>query len=490
MQGALLDGRYRLVERIGSGGMGQVWAAFDERMRRDVAIKLLSDSIDATDPVIVARFEREARAAGGLSSPHVVTVHDYGEGDLNGRQTLFLVMERLRGQSLSSVLAKGRPDVETALAWGRQICQALEAAHRTGLVHRDIKPANVMVTDEGRVKVLDFGIARFVGETASLTTLTATDSAVGTPAYMSPEQFEGSRDIGAASDLYSFGCLLYALLCGGPPFTGASPYALLRQHLDKQPEPPSRRQSGIPLHLDRLVLDLLHKDPKRRPANAREVARRLDERVLAVHGSEPPVAVATPTVVTSPATAPAATESLAPPPVTGQRSVLRPVVLCTGTTIAGVAASLAALTPLGPNMVVLLSLLTTGVAALATGGLLVGEEHEALTGLTVMALIAGTLGTFSLFGPSAWWVGTLTGLGVLVCGFVLSAVASGVFMDGRDAEVMQFAAPAAGVTNGVMCFALLLTRTDTGLLFASLTGLGVFAGTLAVLGILMAISRR
>ncbi|MEV4435525.1 serine/threonine-protein kinase [Streptomyces sp. NPDC049585] len=488
MQGALLDGRYRLVERIGSGGMGQVWAAFDERMRRDVAIKLLSDSIDATDPVIVARFEREARAAGGLSSPHVVTVHDYGEGDLNGRQTLFLVMERLRGQSLSSVLAKGRPDVETALAWGRQICQALEAAHRTGLVHRDIKPANVMVTDEGRVKVLDFGIARFVGETASLTTLTATDAAVGTPAYMSPEQFEGSREIGAASDLYSFGCLLYALLCGGPPFTGASPYALLRQHLDKQPEPPSRRRSGIPRHLDRLVLDLLHKDPRRRPADAREVARRLDERVLAVHGSEPPVAVGTPSAVATPVRPPVV--GATPPPVAAQESVLRPVALCAGITIGGVATSLAALTPLAPTVVVLLALLTTGVAALVTGGLTVGEEHETLTGLTVMALIAGTLGTFCAIGPSPWWAGLLTGLGVLVCGFVLSAVASGIFQAEGGSKTMEATAPAAGVTNGVMCFALMLTRTDGGLLIASLSGVGVFATTLAGLGILTSISRR
>ncbi|GAA2707490.1 hypothetical protein GCM10010315_02070 [Streptomyces luteosporeus] len=486
----MLDGRYRLVERIGSGGMGQVWAAFDERMRRDVAVKLLSDSIDATDPVVVARFEREARAAGGLSSPHVVTVHDYGEGDLGGRQTLFLVMERLRGQSLSSVLAKGRPDVETALAWGRQICRALEAAHRTGLVHRDIKPANVMVTDEGRIKVLDFGIARFVGETASLTTLTATNSAVGTPAYMSPEQFEGSREIGAASDLYSFGCLLYALLCGEPPFTGASPYALLRQHLDKQPEPPSRRRPGIPRHLDRLVLDLLHKDPKRRPADAREVARRLDERVLAVHGSEPPVAVATPTAVASPVAAPAATEPLAPPQVTGQGSVLRPVVLCTGTTVAGVATSLAALTSLSAGMVVLLSLLTTGVAALVTGGLAAGDEHETLAGLTALGLIGATLGTFSVFGPSPWWAGLLTGLGVLVAGFVLAAVASGIFSAEQRPKVMEATAPAAAVTNGVMYFALHLTRTDDGMLIASLTGFGVYVGTLTLLGILTSISRR
>ncbi|MCD9142928.1 serine/threonine-protein kinase [Streptomyces albireticuli] len=274
VRGVLLDGRYRLGERIGSGGMGQVWSAVDERMDRPVAVKLLSTAVDAGDPVLVARFEREARAAGRISSPYVVTVHDYGEAELDGRPTLYLVMERLQGRTLGAVLAGGRPRPAQAVTWGMQICEAMAAAHRAGLVHRDIKPANVMVTPEGTVKVLDFGIARFVEETAALTTLTETGHAVGTPAYMSPEQARGSRAIGAASDLYSFGCLLYALLCGEPPFSGV-PLVLMRQHLETVPDPPSRRRPGLSRHLDRLVLDLLRKDPGQRPGSAGEVTRRL-----------------------------------------------------------------------------------------------------------------------------------------------------------------------------------------------------------------------
>ncbi|MEU4208446.1 serine/threonine-protein kinase [Streptomyces sp. NPDC026206] len=489
-QGVLLDGRYRLEERIGSGGMGQVWAAFDERMRRAVAVKLLSDTIDAHDTVTVARFQREARAAGGLSSPYIVTVHDYGEGDLDGRPTLYLVMERLRGRTLDRILAEGPPTAETAMAWSVQICQALDAAHRAGLVHRDIKPANVMVTDEGVVKVLDFGIARFVGETASYTTLTATHATVGTPAYMSPEQFQGAKDIGAASDLYSFGCLLYTLLCGRPPFTGASPYALLRQHLDTAPEPPSRRRPGLSRHLDRLVLDLLQKDPRRRPADAREVARRLTgaESGPAPTGAGQGSGRAPHNVRTVTASEAGGTARATAAPPAGL-PVVRPVVLATLTTAAGAALLLTWLTALGPGTVTLLALLAPVVGALAAAGLGAGEEHEAVTGCTALLLAAAVVGTVTVISPLPWWGGLLAGLGVALVSFFLGAAACGVFELQSYSRITEAAAPAAGLTNGLLCFVLVLTRTDNGLLGASLGGLGAYAAVLAALGILLAAFR-
>jgi serine/threonine-protein kinase len=275
MEGTLLAGRYRLGARIGSGGMGTVWDATDERLRRSVAVKTLNPpSGDADEDVSAQRFEREAVAAASLSSRHIVTVHDYGKEEVHARRVMFLVMEKLPGRSLDRMLDGTRVDVTQIRDWARDICRALEAAHGAEIVHRDLKPANVMIGEDGRAVVLDFGIARFTGAT-DLTTLTATDGTVGTPAYMSPEQARGDRVLDARSDLYALGCLIYALLTGRPPFIGDAWHVVLLKHLEERPAPPSTYRPGLRPEWDALVMDLLAKEPGRRPIDAPTVAARL-----------------------------------------------------------------------------------------------------------------------------------------------------------------------------------------------------------------------
>ncbi|MEW1912485.1 protein kinase [Kitasatospora sp. NPDC085895] len=267
MQGEQLDGRYRLEAVLGSGGMGQVWRAFDERVGRPVAVKLLTGADTSTSGV--ERFAAEARAAGNLSSPHIVTVHDFGRAGPAHGGAPFLVMEHLDGRALEDVLAEGPlPPVALALDWTRQVCTGLAAAHRAGLVHRDIKPANAMLLPDGTVKILDFGIVKHLYEDLSLT---GTGHAIGTAAYMAPEQARGDRGIGPAADLYAVGCLLHTLLTGRPPFTGA-PLAVLHQHLTRQPEAPGGVRPEVPAEVDALVLALLAKEPAQRPGSAEQVA--------------------------------------------------------------------------------------------------------------------------------------------------------------------------------------------------------------------------
>ena len=277
MADRILDGRYRLLDLLGSGGMGQVWRCRDLRIERDVAVKVLLDVRMADDSP--ARFEREARVAGALVSPAIVSVYDYGHGALDGRLIPYLVMEVVDGQSLDQVVAGESAasrvlDVELALRWTEQVCAALQAAHAMGVVHRDIKPANVMTTSDGSVKVLDFGIARFVGENQSRANLTASGIVLGTAGYMSPEQVEG-RALDHRTDLYSLGCLLYFLLTGKPPFEAESFMGVAYQHVTATPEPPSTHRRGLHPAIDALVLDLLAKKPEERPADATAVGSRL-----------------------------------------------------------------------------------------------------------------------------------------------------------------------------------------------------------------------
>ncbi|MFC8895865.1 serine/threonine-protein kinase [Streptomyces cinereoruber] len=266
MHGVKLDGRYRLESILGTGGMGQVWRAFDERVGRPVAVKLLTGADPAS--ANVERFAAEARAAGNLSSPHIVTIHDFGRTGPDQGRAPFLVMELIEGQSLEEVIFQGAlPPVQDALDWTLQVCTGLAAAHRAGLVHRDIKPANAMLLSGGAVKILDFGIAKHLYEDLALT---GTGHAIGTAAYMAPEQARGDRNIGPAVDLYAVGCLLYTLLTGQPPFTGA-PLAVLHQHLTQQPEAPSSLRPSIPAMVDEVVLHLLAKETADRPADAAHV---------------------------------------------------------------------------------------------------------------------------------------------------------------------------------------------------------------------------
>ncbi|MET7606279.1 serine/threonine-protein kinase [Streptomyces avermitilis] len=250
-----LVGRYTLREVLGVGGMGVVYRSADERLGREVAVKVVDlSSASETEQV---RFEREACAVGRLRSEHVVTVHDVGEDVLNGVRVGFLVMELLEGAPLCSVLAAGLPALEDVISWGRQMCRALRDAHTAGVVHRDVKPSNVIISPQGAATLVDFGIARL--NTVSCETLTMPGTVVGTPAYMAPEQFRGEA-VDERCDLYGLGCVLYELLTGQPPF-GRS--AVRAEGTD--PAPVRRVRPGVPVALEDLVLELLRADPADRP---------------------------------------------------------------------------------------------------------------------------------------------------------------------------------------------------------------------------------
>lgn len=270
--GLELAGRYRLEAPLGKGGMGEVWQGVDLRLRRPVAVKILTLSGDV-DGAGVARFRREAEIAATLNHPGITTVFDVDEHTDGGLRLLFLVMELMRGRDLASVLRDRPAGLPAAQVtdWAVQILDALAAAHRRGVVHRDIKPANLFLTDTGQVKVCDFGIARL----ADATKITATGSSAGTPVYMAPEQIEGHA-VDERTDLYAFGCVLYQLLTGTTWVdTESSAGAILYQHLNKAPAPPRSVRPDIDDRLSALVLDLLAKQPDARPRDAATVAERL-----------------------------------------------------------------------------------------------------------------------------------------------------------------------------------------------------------------------
>lgn len=245
--------------------MGEVWEARDHVIGRSVAVKLLPSQ--RGDSAGSERFFREARTAGALHHPGVVTVHDLGQDASDG--SLFLVMEFLQGRDLGTLLLNdGVPPVDLAVAWAAQAAAALAAAHEAGVVHRDVKPANLMLTPAGRLVIVDFGIARFVEATNK------SSKVMGTLAYMPPERFDGQPGDGR-SDLYSLGCVLSELLTGQVPFRAGTPIAMMNAHVGRPPARPGETRRGIPAALDDLVVALLAKDPRDRPATAREVQQRL-----------------------------------------------------------------------------------------------------------------------------------------------------------------------------------------------------------------------
>ncbi|MFB0632033.1 protein kinase [Streptomyces sp. AB3(2024)] len=285
MRGELIEGRYRLEERLGEGGMGEVWSALDVRMMRPVAAKLVRTVPGMDASQVERRFTHEVRSAANLPHHHTVTVHDCGETVLAGRRLLYLVMELLDGSTLAQLFRDPRPVPWYDIAnWAGQIAAALSAAHGRGIVHRDVKPGNVMLTGAGVIKVLDFGLAKILAETLRVSDLTVTGTAMGTFAYMSPEQCRGDSAIDHRADLYSLGCLLYEGLAGRPPFTSAEPYALLYRQVHEQPRPlPAGR---APVGLTDLVMHLLAKDPAHRPPDAATVVRETD-RLLAGYRQPP-----------------------------------------------------------------------------------------------------------------------------------------------------------------------------------------------------------
>lgn len=260
----VLGGRYELVEKLGQGGMGTVHRGVDQRLRRTVAVKLLSSAL-AHDPQSRARFRREAHAVAALNHPAVATIHDVGEEPHPDGPRPYLVMEYVPGATLAEVLREGPLPVADAVNAACAVLDALRHSHECGIVHRDIKPSNIMLTGPDTVKVLDFGIAKAFTETA--TRITGSGAAIGTPAYLSPEQINGA-EIDHRADLYAMGCLLHELLAGQPPFRGESPFAVMHQHLFAAPEPVSRLRPQIPPAVEAVILRALSKDPKERFADA------------------------------------------------------------------------------------------------------------------------------------------------------------------------------------------------------------------------------
>ncbi|MEV7723975.1 protein kinase [Streptomyces sp. NPDC087917] len=306
-----IEGRYELDELLGRGGFGEVWRAKDPRVGRWVAVKI---GYPRT-PEDTRRFEREAGLAGNLSHPSIATVHDFGRTEHAGRDAVFLVMELLQGRTLAEVVEAGVPPLADALEWTARVADALGAAHDAGIVHRDVKPANVMVTDSGLVKVLDFGIAK--SRDSPGTDLTSTGMIVGSFPYMAPERWTGGANgvpVDGRADLYALGCVLMELLTGRVPFTAHEMHELLAQHLTVTPPAPGSLRGGLPDALDALVLDLLAKDPRARPASAREVVRRLSEIAGGPFGAPAPAPVPLPVPPPSPAPASAPAPGAWPPP--------------------------------------------------------------------------------------------------------------------------------------------------------------------------------
>ncbi|RLU82561.1 serine/threonine protein kinase [Streptomyces griseocarneus] len=263
MRGTTVANRYRLMEAVGRGGMGEVWRAEDLQEGRQIALKIITLGEDSA--VREAAFRRETGVARCLSHPHIVAVHDHGTADVDGRRALFLTMDLVDGRPLSTFTTGPLPIADT-LTWAAQISQALHAAHQAGIVHRDIKPSNILIEHHQRTALLcDFGIARLADATGH--TLTVTGAPIGTPTYMSPEQARGDKNVGAPSDLYSLGCLIHELLTGTAPFTGSG-WHVLHQHLHDAPAPLSTLRPDVSHELEHLVLELLDKDPARRPTAA------------------------------------------------------------------------------------------------------------------------------------------------------------------------------------------------------------------------------
>jgi serine/threonine protein kinase len=251
-------GPYRLISRAGSGGMAEVWRAYDERLRRYVAIKFLSPRY-ATDEFYLERFRHEAQAISRLDHPNILTIHDYGEQD----GWTYMVSPFVGGGTLALQLRRGPWTVQEAVAVLEPLAAALDCAHAEGIVHRDVKPSNVLLSERGRLVLSDFGVARMI---EGSTLLSQAGLVVGTPTYMSPEQADGQRVTGA-SDLYSLGVIAYEMLTGRPPFMAETPLAQLRAHIDKPLPPPRTLNPALPEPVEATLFTIMAKNPANRFAS-------------------------------------------------------------------------------------------------------------------------------------------------------------------------------------------------------------------------------
>ena len=344
-QEQLLGGRYVLAEPLGRGGMAEVRLAHDLRLDRPVAVKLLRRDV-AGDPTYLARFRREAQSTASLNHPSIVAVFDSGEEPVAGALVPYLVMEYVSGATLHDVLRREQAmDPRRALELTDGVLEALAYAHAHGIVHRDIKPANVMLTGDGSVKVMDFGIARPMGQQGM--TLTQTAMVVGTAEYLSPEQARGET-VDPRADLYSVGCLLFELLTGRPPFQGDTPVAVALQHLRSEPQPPSALAPAVGGGCDDLVLRALAKDRDQRFADAAQMREAVAREVRRLSGD---TTVPSPTLVRTrtstlpqagpPTPPPTRTPTPVPPPAGPRGRSRRTKVLV------GAAAAVAVLAALG-----------------------------------------------------------------------------------------------------------------------------------------------
>ena len=270
-------GRYQLVELLGRGGMGEVWRAYDTTMDRVVALKVLLPNV-AEDPAYEERFRREAHAAASLDEPHVIPIYDFGE--INGR--LYVTMRLIEGRDLGDPAGPGPGRARTGDRDHRPDTSALHAAHENGLIHRDVKPSNILIAKDDFAYLIDFGIARAVGETG----LTSTGAAIGTWAYMSPERLNtGQAD--ARADIYALACVLFEALTGQRPYPGDSLEQQIVGHLTSPPPRPSTRQPGVSVGMDAVIAKGMAKDPDQRYATTVELARAAREATTAP--THPPV---------------------------------------------------------------------------------------------------------------------------------------------------------------------------------------------------------